>query len=161
MPQGHAAEHTACCIFIKAIIYKIFNEPIVLLGFAGQACFFLRFLIQWIISEKKHESVVPPIFWFISFAGAVIVFIYGWIVAEQIIVVGQLVSSLIYIRNLVLIHTNAKGDFTKTVFPTETEINGIRTISEINNEIKRLESNGQKNEAKILRWVLIGSSETR
>jgi len=29
------------------------------IGFIGQAAFFSRFLIQWVISEKQKKSVIP------------------------------------------------------------------------------------------------------
>ena len=149
---------------LHEIIDKILNEPVVLLGFAGQACFFLRFLIQWIISEKKGKSVVPTIFWYISLAGAAIVFVYGWIVAEPILVVGQLGSSFVYIRNLILIYARKPKPAADYIEPFEKAIkiqqNELRSISEINNEIIRLEKIGRENEAKTLRWVLINSTES-
>ena len=35
----------------------------VAVGFLGQAMFSMRFLIQWISSEKRRESVIPIAFW--------------------------------------------------------------------------------------------------
>ena len=148
---------------LNEIINKIMNEPIVLLGFAGQTCFFLRFVIQWIISEKKRKSVVPTIFWYISLVGAVTVFIYGWIVAEPILVVGQLVSSLVYVRNLTLIYAFKTDRLVDSPGHLEFEDKSVlcktRSIIEISKEISRLESNGQNDAAKTLRWVLLEQSE--
>jgi len=39
------------------------------IGFAGQALFSARFLIQWIASERARKSVVPKLFWYFSIAG--------------------------------------------------------------------------------------------
>ena len=47
------------------------------IGFAGQAMFFGRFLIQWIVSERRGESTVPPAFWWMSLAGGLIVLCYA------------------------------------------------------------------------------------
>ena len=44
-------------------------NPWLVIGFLGQACFFSRFLVQWIASERKGESVVPVVFWILSLAG--------------------------------------------------------------------------------------------
>ena len=33
-------------------------------GFIGQALFFGRFFVQWLASERKKASVVPPQFWY-------------------------------------------------------------------------------------------------
>ena len=123
----------------EEILFKIANEPIVILGFAGQSCFFLRFLIQWIISEKKQKSVVPLSFWYISLVGAIIVFIYGWIVAEPILVIGQLISFFVYFRNLFLHRKNREN---------------VRSIREIKAKIVELEQAGKKSEAEILNWAL-------
>ena len=42
------------------------------IGFAGQALFTARFLVQWLASEKKGESVVPVSFWWLSVVGSAI-----------------------------------------------------------------------------------------
>ena len=47
------------------------NEAILLIvGFVGQGLFSARFLIQWVVSEKKRESVIPLPFWYFSLLGA-------------------------------------------------------------------------------------------
>ena len=38
-------------------------------GFLGQALFTARFLVQWLASEKKRDSVVPVAFWWLSLLG--------------------------------------------------------------------------------------------
>ena len=37
---------------------------VVLLGYAGQALFTMRFVVQWIASERAGKSVIPIAFWF-------------------------------------------------------------------------------------------------
>ncbi len=76
----------------------------VAIGFGGQAVFMSRFLIQWIISEKKRESVIPTIFWWISLAGAVCLFVYFVWRRDIVGVLGQSTGVVIYARNLRLIH---------------------------------------------------------
>jgi lipid-A-disaccharide synthase-like uncharacterized protein len=39
-------------------------NPWTVLGFFGQFLFAMRFLIQWIVSEKKKESTIPVVFWY-------------------------------------------------------------------------------------------------
>ena len=36
------------------------------IGFFGQGVFASRFIVQWIYSEKKGESSIPIIFWYLS-----------------------------------------------------------------------------------------------
>ena len=46
-------------------------------GFAGQAVFGVRFLIQWLKSEQEGHSVIPIAFWYCSLVGGLISFIYA------------------------------------------------------------------------------------
>ncbi len=76
----------------------------VAVGFGGQAVFMSRFLIQWIVSERKRESVIPTIFWWISLVGAVCLFVYFVWRRDIVGVLGQSTGVVIYARNLRLIH---------------------------------------------------------
>ena len=61
-----------------AIRYPKFQLDFWLLfGFIGQAMFTMRFIVQWIASEKKKESVIPVSFWYFSLAGGLIVLFYA------------------------------------------------------------------------------------
>ena len=40
-------------------------------GFLGQALFTARFLVQWLASERKRESIVPVAFWWLSLLGGI------------------------------------------------------------------------------------------
>lgn len=71
-----------------------------LLGLAGQACFFSRFLVQWWESERARRSVAPPLFWWLSLGGSAAVGVYAWSQHAHILVVGYVLNGLIYARNL-------------------------------------------------------------
>lgn len=73
-------------------------------GFLGQAMFFMRFLVQWLASERRGESVVPLAFWYFSILGGLILFSYALYREDPVFVVGQSMGLLIYGRNLYLIH---------------------------------------------------------
>lgn len=75
----------------------------VLAGFAGQALFGARFVVQWIASEIKKESTVPLAFWFLSLAGGGILLCYAVYKRDPVFICGQAGGLLIYARNLVLI----------------------------------------------------------
>ena len=79
-------------------------EVWLIIGLIGQAMFFMRFLVQWIASERKGESVVPIIFWYLSLAGGLILLAYAIHIRDPIFILGQSMGSFIYIRNLVLIY---------------------------------------------------------
>jgi len=80
-----------------------------ILGFAGNALFSTRFLIQWIASEKKGKSVIPDSFWYWSIAGSIIMCIYWIMERSPVGILAYLPNSFIYVRNLHLIkkHTQA------------------------------------------------------
>lgn len=74
-----------------------------MIGFLGQAVFTARFLAQWIASEKKRDSVVPVIFWWLSMGGGVLLLAYAIHRRDPVITVGQSMGVFIYIRNLMLV----------------------------------------------------------
>ena len=78
-------------------------------GFAGQATFASRFIVQWIVSEKAKKSIVPIHFWFLSILGGIILFIYAIHIRDAVFIVGQGSGLLVYSRNLVLINKHKKS----------------------------------------------------
>jgi lipid-A-disaccharide synthase-like uncharacterized protein len=74
------------------------------LGFVGQAAFASRFLVQWIVSEKRGESVIPMAFWYLSLAGSAILLTYAIFRRDPVFILGQSFGSIVYIRNLMLIY---------------------------------------------------------
>ena len=75
-------------------------------GLVAQLAFAARFLVQWIMSERAGKSVVPMAFWFFSVAGGTMTLIYGLVKREPVIIFGQLLSNIIYVRNIMLIWKN-------------------------------------------------------
>ena len=74
-----------------------------IIGFIGQVAFGARFIIQWIVSEKKGESTIPLAFWYCSIAGSIILLTYAIYREDPVFILGQSLGSIIYIRNLILI----------------------------------------------------------
>jgi lipid-A-disaccharide synthase-like uncharacterized protein len=73
------------------------------LGIFGQLLFAMRFIVQWLVSEKEGRSVIPIAFWFFSIGGGAITLVYGLYRREPVIILGQSLSLFIYARNLMLI----------------------------------------------------------
>ena len=73
------------------------------IGFTGQALFSMRFLIQWLCSEKQRRSVIPTAFWYFSIAGGVTLLSYAIYRMDPVFIVGQGAGLFIYMRNLHLI----------------------------------------------------------
>ena len=72
-------------------------------GFVGQALFSMRFIIQWLASERARRSVVPVLFWYFSLGGGVTLFAYAAYRQDPVFMVGQGLGLFVYFRNLWLI----------------------------------------------------------
>ncbi|MEM9881917.1 MAG: lipid-A-disaccharide synthase N-terminal domain-containing protein [Planctomycetota bacterium] len=75
----------------------------VTLGLGGQVLFTGRMLLQWLASEKEKRSVVPPLFWYLSLAGASMLLVYFVWRKDIVGVLGQSTGWFIYARNVALI----------------------------------------------------------
>ncbi|VAW80264.1 Lipid A biosynthesis-like protein [hydrothermal vent metagenome] len=84
----------------------MFDQPMgwLVLGFAGQALFSARFLVQWISSERRKQSFIPVAFWYFSLAGGATLFAYALHIGDPVFILGQSLGVLIYSRNLYFIH---------------------------------------------------------
>jgi len=78
------------------------------LGFLGQMMYTVRMLLQWIASEKRKESVVPPVFWWLSLAGASMLMVYFVWRKDIIGIMGQSTGWIVYGRNLYFIYKQSK-----------------------------------------------------
>ncbi|MEM6490446.1 MAG: lipid-A-disaccharide synthase N-terminal domain-containing protein, partial [Pseudomonadota bacterium] len=79
-------------------------------GVTAQLAFTMRFLIQWIASEKAGRSIVPVAFWYFSLAGGIVLFIYGVREGEAVILLGQSFGIIVYLRNIWLIHAEQRRE---------------------------------------------------
>ncbi len=75
-----------------------------IIGFTGQALFGMRFIVQWIASERGRRSVIPVAFWYLSIAGGCILMSYAVHKQDPVFILGQTTGLLIYLRNLYFIH---------------------------------------------------------
>ena len=76
------------------------------IGFVGQGLFSMRFIIQWLASEKTKKSVIPFSFWTLSLSGSVFLLIYAIYKRDPVFILGQAPNVLIYSRNIYLIRKN-------------------------------------------------------
>jgi lipid-A-disaccharide synthase-like uncharacterized protein len=75
-----------------------------IIGFGGQLIFASRFIVQWIYSERKGESYIPLIFWYLSIFGGIALLTYAIFRKDPVIIFGQSFGIFIYLRNLFLIY---------------------------------------------------------
>jgi lipid-A-disaccharide synthase-like uncharacterized protein len=77
-------------------------------GLVAQLMFFLRFLVQWVASERRGESYIPTAFWYLSLSGAFMLLTYAVYRRDPVFILGQSVGFLVYLRNLMLIYRKKK-----------------------------------------------------
>lgn len=94
-------------VFVKQIDFWV------ILGFVAQALFTMRFVVQWLASEKAKASVIPVAFWFFSLGGGFLLLIYSIARQDPVFIAGQALGLLIYIRNLMLLRKSSKASADK------------------------------------------------
>ena len=75
----------------------------VCIGFLGQAVFGMRFVVQWIASERRKRSYIPVIFWYLSIIGSAVLLSYAIYRLDPVFIAGQSLNMVIYFRNIYLI----------------------------------------------------------
>jgi lipid-A-disaccharide synthase-like uncharacterized protein len=93
---------------------------LLVVGLVAQAMFSARFLVQWVVSEKKRESVIPLAFWYLSLCGGMMLFCYAVLRKDPVIMLGQGTGIFIYSRNLYLIYRKRRDDATESADPVPT-----------------------------------------
>jgi lipid-A-disaccharide synthase-like uncharacterized protein len=88
-----------------ANVHSGWQLAIVVFGLFAQVMFVLRWLVQWVATEQRGASHVPQAFWWISLAGASLLFVYYLMRGEPVGMLGQSVGWTVYTRNLYLIRT--------------------------------------------------------
>lgn len=77
-------------------------------GLLGQAMFSARFLVQWLASERKRQSIIPTVFWWLSLAGGSTLLTYALWRRDPVFILGQGMGLVVYLRNLVLIRRHGR-----------------------------------------------------
>jgi lipid-A-disaccharide synthase-like uncharacterized protein len=72
----------------------------ILIGYVAQAMFAMRFVVQWIASERAGRSVVPTAFWVFSIGGGIMLLGYALYRKDPVFIIGQAFGVFVYLRNL-------------------------------------------------------------
>jgi lipid-A-disaccharide synthase-like uncharacterized protein len=72
----------------------------IVLGFVAQALFSMRFVVQWVASERAGKSVIPTAFWIFSIGGGALLLLYALYRKDPVFIAGQGLGLFIYLRNL-------------------------------------------------------------
>lgn len=87
------------------------------IGFFGQGLFFMRWVVQWLASERSAQSRVPIAFWYMSLIGGLITLTYAIYRKDPVFIAGQSVGSFVYFRNLMLIHRPSRASLAESAPP--------------------------------------------
>jgi len=96
---------------VGAYLHEVFVAKFqwwVLLGYVAQIMFTMRFLVQWIASERAGKMVMPIAFWFFSIGGGVLLLIYALYRRDPVFIAGQALGLVVYVRNLYFIIVNGR-----------------------------------------------------
>ena len=80
----------------------------VALGFVAQALFSMRFLVQWIASERAGRSIIPTAFWLFSIGGGILLLVYALYRKDVVFIAGQAFGVFVYLRNLYFVMRDRK-----------------------------------------------------
>ncbi|MGY9054450.1 MAG: lipid-A-disaccharide synthase N-terminal domain-containing protein [Alphaproteobacteria bacterium] len=80
----------------------------IIIGFVAQFMFMMRFVMQWIYSERARRSIVPEVFWYFSILGGAMLLAYAVHRADPVFIAGQSLGLLIYSRNIYFIWREKK-----------------------------------------------------
>ena len=72
----------------------------ILVGYVAQILFAMRFVVQWIASERAGRSVVPMAFWIFSIGGGFMLLGYAIYRKDPVFILGQAFGVFVYLRNL-------------------------------------------------------------
>ena len=72
----------------------------ILIGYCAQGLFSMRFVVQWIASERAGRSVVPMTFWVFSIGGGLMLLAYAIYRRDPVFIIGQAFGVFVYLRNL-------------------------------------------------------------
>jgi lipid-A-disaccharide synthase-like uncharacterized protein len=89
-------------------VFVIKFDGWVVLGFVAQAFFTMRFVVQWIASERARRSVVPVAFWFFSIGGGTLLLVYALYRRDPVFIAGQGLGLVVYMRNLYFIFISGR-----------------------------------------------------
>ena len=90
--------HAVGAYFVDVFVTRL--DWWLVLGFAAQGLFTMRFLVQWIASERAGRSVIPLAFWIFSIAGGLLLLVYALYRKDAVFIAGQAFGVFVYLRNL-------------------------------------------------------------
>lgn len=94
---------------LQAMLSHGIPSGVLVLGTIGQTIFLMRFVYQWLYSERKGESVLPLSFWVVSLVGSVLILAYALLrdPMDKVLILGNVFGTVVYARNIMLMRREA------------------------------------------------------
>src|SRR3978361_1090471 len=89
-------------------VFVIKFDGWVILGFIAQGFFTMRFVVQWIASERRAKRGGPVGFGFFSIGGGALLLVYALYRRDPVFIAGQALGLVVYTRNLYFIIVNGR-----------------------------------------------------
>lgn len=94
---------------LQAMLDSRIPRGVLVLGSVGQTIFLLRFVYQWLYSERQGSSVLPLGFWVVSLVGSVLILLYAVLRWDAVLFIGNVFGTVVYARNIVLLRREIKA----------------------------------------------------
>lgn len=106
------------------------NSPWLIFGFAAQALFTARMVVQWIASERAKRNVIPPAYWYLSLFGGLALGVYFLRRGDPVGLTGQLFGIFIYVRNIILMDGDKRAALREepVVAVAEPDVPALRPV---------------------------------
>ena len=93
---------------LRAMLASRIPRGVLVLGSVGQTIFLLRFVYQWLYSERRGESVLPLGFWVVSLVGSGLILLYAVLRWDAVLFIGNVFGTVVYARNIVLLRREVR-----------------------------------------------------
>ena len=81
-----------------------------IIGFTGQAVFTSRVVVQWFVTEKKKQVVMPDAYWWLSIAGSLMLLLFAVFYDKHYVIIFSYAFPWIpYVRNLIINHRHREA----------------------------------------------------
>lgn len=87
----------------QLLFQEAMPKGLLLFGVVAQVIFVLRFVYQWVKSEKIKFSYLPLGFWVLSLCGSLLILTYGILRFDVVLIAGNAFGLITYVRNIYLL----------------------------------------------------------
>ena len=80
------------------------------IGLTGQVVFTSRVVVQWFVTEKKKQVVMPDAYWWLSIIGSLMLLLFAVFYDKHyVIILSYSFPWIPYIRNLIINHRHREA----------------------------------------------------